>query len=217
MKKTEKRIMLRFRLSEDTDAKLTNQSASERSYSKSGTDTKMLTIMSFGIALNIICAFIALTFRIPLYMDSIGTVLIAVTLGPKYAVMTGLCGSIISGTFDVYSLYFAPVQISTGLIAGLAYKKGLLEGKKIFTGTLCFSLPTAIISAAIAYFVFGGMTSAGSSYVVQFLGSIGVSKMATIFVIQIITEYFDKFLAAAIAVTVVNTVPKKFILSNSGK
>ena len=92
---------------------------------------KSLTLVGMGIALNVIGAFIALTLRLPIYLDSIGTILIASLLGPKFAVMTGVCGSLVSGmTFDVYSLYFAPVQISTGLLAGLMYKKGFLKGKK---------------------------------------------------------------------------------------
>ena len=89
-----------------------------------------LTLVAMGISLNVIGALIALTLRLPIYLDSIGTILIACLLGSKYAVMTGVCGSLVSGfTFDPYSIYFAPVQLSTGLLAGLMYNKGFLKGK----------------------------------------------------------------------------------------
>jgi Protein of unknown function (DUF1393). len=82
-------------------------------------NVRNLTLVGMGIALNVIGALVALGLRLPIYLDSIGTILIACLLGPKFAVMTGVCGSLVSGmTFDPYSLYFAPVQISTGLLAG---------------------------------------------------------------------------------------------------
>ena len=48
-----------------------------------------LTLVAMGISLNVIGALIALTLRLPIYLDSIGTILIACLLGSKYAVMTG--------------------------------------------------------------------------------------------------------------------------------
>ena len=89
-------------------------------------NVKNITLVGMGIAINIVGAFIALGLRLPIYLDSVGTIFIACVLGPKYAVATGVLGSLVSGmTFDVYSLYFAPVQISTGLLAGIMYNKGL--------------------------------------------------------------------------------------------
>ncbi len=133
-------------------------------------NVRNLTLMGMGIALNIVGAFIALNLRLPIYLDSIGTIFIACLLGPKYAVLTGVGGSLVSGmTFDIYSLYFAPVQISTGLLAGIMYNKGFLKGSKTPLGVFLFTLPTSIISAVIAAFLFGGVTSSGSSYIVQIL------------------------------------------------
>ena len=138
-------------------------------------NVKNITLISMGIALNVVGAFIALNLRLPIYLDSIGTILIACMLGPKYAVITGVGGSLVSGmTFDIYSLYFAPVQITTGYLAGLMYKKGMLKGVKTLLGTFIFTLPTSIISATIAAFLFGGVTSSGSSYIVQILSHFNV-------------------------------------------
>ena len=68
--------------------------------------TKIQMVVTIGIILNVVGAFIAMTFSIPFYMDSIGTILIAGLLGPKYAMLTGVLGSITSGfTFDMYSFY----------------------------------------------------------------------------------------------------------------
>ncbi|MEG2787764.1 MAG: ECF transporter S component [Romboutsia sp.] len=174
--------------------------------------TKELTLIALGIALNVVGAFIALNLRLPIYLDSIGTIFIACILGPKYAIITGLCGSMVSGmTFDVYSFFFMPVQISTGLIAGLMYKKGFLNGAKTPIGVFAFSIPTSIISAIIAAFVFGGVTSSGSSYIVQMLSSFGINKVVSVFLTQALTDYTDKFIAVFLVNSAVVAIPSTFI------
>lgn len=173
------------------------------------TNVRNITIVGLGVALNIVGAFIALNLRLPIYMDSIGTIFIACLLGPRYAVLTGVCGSIVSGmTFDPYSLYFAPVQISTGLLAGIMYNKGFLKGIKTPLGVLIFTIPTSIISACIAAFLFGGITSSGSSYIVQILKAIGMSDVFSVFITQVFTDYIDKFIGVALVALGVNALPK---------
>ena len=173
-----------------------------------------LTLVSMAIALNVIGALVALGLRLPIYLDSIGTILIACLIGPKYAVMTGVYGSLVSGiTFDPYSIYFAPVQISTGLLAGSMYNKGFLKGKKTPLGVFIFTLPTSIISACIAAFLFGGVTSSGSSYIVQILSHFNVPMVVGVFVTQVITDYADKFVAVIIVALVVSAMPKNYKLS----
>ena len=175
---------------------------------------KSLTLVGMGIALNVIGAFIALTLRLPIYLDSIGTILIASLLGPKFAVMTGVCGSLVSGmTFDAYSLYFAPVQISTGLLAGLMYKKGFLKGKRTPLGVFIFTLPTSLISATIAAYIFGGVTSSGSSYIVQILSYFNVPMVVGVFATQVCTDYLDKLLAVILVGLVVGAMPSNYKLS----
>ncbi len=175
----------------------------------SNTNVRNLTLMGMGIALNVVGAFVALTLRLPIYMDSIGTILIACLLGPKYAVITGLCGSVVSGmTFDIYSLYFAPVQITTGYIAGIMYQKGFLKGAKTPLGVLIFTIPTSIISAIIAAYLFGGITSSGSSYIVQVINILGVPEVVSVFITQVFTDYLDKFIAVILVGIIIKTLPK---------
>ena len=45
-------------------------------------------MVALGIVLNIVGAFIALNLRLPVYLDSIGTVLSGALLGPVYGVAT---------------------------------------------------------------------------------------------------------------------------------
>ncbi|MEG0085125.1 MAG: ECF transporter S component, partial [Niameybacter sp.] len=108
---------------------------------------------------------------------------------------------------DIYSLYFAPVQITTGLLAGWMFQKGWLKGKRMPIGVLLFTLPTSLISAIIAAAVFGGVTSSGSSYIVQVLSVVGVPTVVSVFIVQVLTDYVDKYIAVLLVLTTIKLLP----------
>ena len=84
----------------------------------------------------------------------------------------------------------------------------MLKGVKTPLGTFIFTLPTSIISATIAAFLFGGVTSSGSSYIVQILSHFNIPVVVGVFVTQVFTDYADKFLAVVLVGIVVNSMPK---------
>ncbi|MCR1919791.1 ECF transporter S component [Frisingicoccus caecimuris] len=164
-------------------------------------------MVALGIVLNIVGAFIALNLRLPVYLDSIGTVLSGALLGPVYGVATGVLGSFISGiTFDVYSLYYAPVQILTGLMAGWMFRTKWLRGYRLPIGGLALSLPTSIASAAITAFLFGGITSSGSSYLVVLMSKLGMNLTLSCFLVQVLTDYADKLIAVLLVAAVLKVL-----------
>ncbi|WP_027631341.1 ECF transporter S component [Clostridium hydrogeniformans] len=170
-----------------------------------------ISIIGFAVALNIVGAFIALNLRLPIYMDSIGTIMIAFLMGPVYGVITGIIGSFISGiTFDIYSIYFAPVQIFVGLLGGIMFKGGFMKGYKMPFGVLILSIFSSLIGAIIAAFLFNGVTSSGSSYIVTIISNLGLNKVISVFLVQFITDYIDRFISVALILPVVLSLPERF-------
>lgn len=157
---------------------------------------KIQIVMTIGIVLNVVGAYIAMTFSIPFYMDSIGTILVAGLLGPKYAMITGVLGSFTSGlTFDVYSFYYALVQLLTGFFAGMLYHTKWLNGKWLPIGSILVGIPTSLASAVITALLFNGITSGSSSAIVLLLNKAGVNLILSILMVQVFTDYIDKLLA----------------------
>lgn len=157
-----------------------------------------LCITAMGIALNAAGAFVAMNLRLPIYMDSIGTMFAASLLGPVYGGMTGILGGIASGfLFDVYSFYYAPAQMLTGLMAGYFFKTTWLKGRKMPVGAFVVTLPCTLLSAVVTALLFGGVTSSGSSIIVLLLGKLGVPLSVGVFCVQIFTDWLDKFAALA--------------------
>lgn len=158
--------------------------------------TKIQMVIVIGIVFNVIGAWIAMTLSIPFYMDSIGTILVAGLLGPKYAMLAGVLGSLTSGmTFDLYSLYFAPVQLLTGFFAGVLYHTAWLKGWRTPIGSILVGLPTSLLSALISACLFNGMTSGTSSALVILLNHSGIPLVLSILLVQVGTDYLDKLLA----------------------
>lgn len=175
----------------------------------SGKKNLKITIIGIGIALNIIGGFIAVNLKLPVYLDSVGTAIIAVVFGPVAGIATGLLGSFISGiTFDIYSLYYMPVQIFTGGMIGYFASKDMLKGYKKILSVFLVAIVISTIGALITIEVFDGLTSAGSSYILMFLRNFGMNDVFAAFIVQLVTDYFDELIACTIAILVVSRLPK---------
>src|SRR3989337_3647013 len=74
-----------------------------------------------AIAINIALGQVIYTLKIPLYLDSIGTILVGVLAGPWAGALTGLLSNLIWGMTGLNVAYapFAAVGAVIGLLAGL--------------------------------------------------------------------------------------------------
>ena len=124
---------------------------------------RTLCVVAFAIVLNVVGGQIALLLHLPIYLDSMGTILIAILYGPLYGILPPLLYGLVMGfTMDIFSLYYMPVGIILGLVTGITAKFFSLKGWKIIPGALFITIPGTIVSAIITAVLFGGITSSGS-------------------------------------------------------
>src|SRR5690348_4416179 len=117
--------------------------------------TRKITVIALCVALNVVGAFIALSTRIPLFLDTVGTLLTAFLFGPIYGAVTGILAYIITGsTFDSVGFFFIPTQIIVGLVGGILYKMNFFDGWKKIAAILIVTFFSATISAIVAAFAF---------------------------------------------------------------
>ena len=155
-----------------------------------------ICLIAFAIVLNLVGAQIALLLQLPIYLDSIGTCLLAYALGPWYAVLPGLFSSVINAMLgDAYALYYAPVGILLGFLYGYAWNHFLKEKERLLVAALFISIPTSLLSACITAYLFGGITSSGSTFIVQLLAHTPLGLTISCFIVQFITDYLDRLLA----------------------
>lgn len=169
-----------------------------------------LCFIALAICINFVGGQLALLFRLPIYLDSIGTVLTAIVLGPIYGMLPNVLSGLLMGmTIDIYSLYYAPVGIILGFVTGLVYKKYQPKKWWIFLAAAVITIPSTIASASITSFLFGGITSSGSSILVQLLSKTSLGLVGSCFVVQFITDYFDRLICLYLSSVLIKAMPKK--------
>lgn len=86
--------------------------------------TRTLVLIPIAIAINIVMGELTTRLKVPIYLDSIGTVLVGAIAGPWAGALTGALANLIWGFFNAYAAAFFYVAAVIGVMAGLAGKSG---------------------------------------------------------------------------------------------
>ncbi len=95
--------------------------------------TAVLSLMAVAIAINIAVGSLTVALRLPLYLDSVGTVLVGALAGPWAGALTGLLSNLvwsilpIPGGAGPATAFFAPVAATIGLMAGFWASRGVFR------------------------------------------------------------------------------------------
>ncbi|MEE1377820.1 MAG: ECF transporter S component [Oribacterium sp.] len=169
--------------------------------------TAKIAMVAMAICINYIGGQLALALHLPIYLDSIGTILIGAMFGPAFGVLPPMISGILMAfTGDIYSLYFAPVGMILGLTAGFVLKRIHSVGFMLLLSALLITLPGTIVCAIINAILFGGVTSSGSSAIVAALSHTPLGLTGAIFVVQIFTDYLDRVISLALVMIVLRKV-----------
>lgn len=157
--------------------------------------TRKILFTGLCVGINIVSSFIAIALRLPIYLDTLGTIMVANLFGAPWALVCALLSSICNAGYDPFALPFAPQGMTTALVASFIFRTKFLKAlPRVLKGFL-IALPAAVVGASIAAYVFSGVTSAGSSYFVQLLHfGAGLSLVEASFIVQLLTDAADKIL-----------------------
>lgn len=169
---------------------------------------RKMCVVALAIVLNVIGGQIALMLHLPIYLDSIGTIMIAMLYGPVYGMLPPLLYGLVMGfTLDIYSLYFMPVGLMLGLVTGLVSRYFSLKKWRMIPGAMLITIPGTIVSSVITAVLFGGITSSGSTVIVQVLNKAGLGLTASVFIVQILTDYLDRLLSLVVVSYLLHVIP----------
>ena len=115
---------------------------------KKGISTQQLAFLAFAAVINIIGGYIALFLHLPIYLDSIGTILISAVLGPIYGMTPSLLSNLVLGMMgDVYAFYYLPVGMLLGALNGWLWNKPTLKKG----GRLLLALIITLLTKCLHY------------------------------------------------------------------
>lgn len=167
-----------------------------------------ICLVAMAACVNVAGGQISLFLRLPIYLDSIGTILVGAWMGPVFGMAPNLISGVVMGmTTDIYSLYFAPVGMITGLMAGLVFQKYKVKRSRLFLPALMITVPGTVVSSLICAYLFGGITSSGSTVLVQLLAKTPLGMTASVFVVQILTDYADRLVSLFAVVCLLQAMP----------
>ena len=189
---------------------MTPSTTSERG----GLSSTALALIPIAIAINVALGqLVQSVLKLPIYLDSIGTVLVGILLGPLAGAITGLLANIIWGlTLAPSALPFAAVAAVIGLIAGYAGQYGATQTwwKMALFGVLT-GIVAAAISAPIATYVFGGVTGAGTDVLVAMFQNLGASVLGASFAQGAVSDPLDKTITYLVVWAIISALPKRLL------
>lgn len=180
---------------------------------KSNFNTQTWVLIPIAIAINIAIGQIVLLLKLPVYLDSIGTVLVAVLCGPWAGALTGALSNIIWGiAIDPGALPWWPVAFFIGYVAGRMAEWGFFKSwwKVVVTGFVV-ALTAAIVSTPIAVYLFGGITASGSSFITAYLLQTGQGVVQAVLSTGFLVEPVDKITTAMVAFAIILGLPKRTV------
>lgn len=171
-------------------------------------------LMPVAIAINGVIGYIVGQIKLPVFLDSIGTVLVAALAGPWAGALTGALSNFVIGMLTNPTDWWPwiPVAFFIGLVAGLCANAGLFKSwwKVVLTGFL-IALTAATVSTPIAVYFFGGITSSGSSFITAYLLQTGRGIIESVFSTNFIVEPIDKISTAMLAFAIIQGLSRRFI------
>lgn len=180
---------------------------------KNNFNTQTWVLIPIAIAINIAMGQIVLVLKLPVFLDSIGTVMVAVLCGPWAGALTGALSNVIWGiAIDPGAFPWWPVAAMIGYMAGRMAQWGFFKSwwKVVVTGFVV-ALTAAIVSTPIAVYLFGGITASGSSFITAYLLQTGQGIWSAVMSTSFLTEPVDKITTAMIAFAIILGLPKRTI------
>jgi energy-coupling factor transport system substrate-specific component len=172
-----------------------------------------LPFVAFCIALNLTAGQITAALKIPLYLDSIGTILVAVFVGPWSAVICGTAANILAAAFGNPSMiFFIPVVVVIGAFTGFLARKGWFrKWYLVVVGGIVQGVLAAIVSAPISAYVFGGVMMAGTDFLVLYFRSVGNTLLDSVIYQGLTSDPADKLVSYLIVFFLTKNLPERLL------
>ncbi|MBX3047396.1 MAG: hypothetical protein KF698_10400 [Anaerolineales bacterium] len=174
--------------------------------------TLSITLIAVGIALNLALGTVVLRLGLPLYLDSIGTVLVGALVGPWAGAATGFLSNLVWTLTGLFPQAFAWAGVAAiiGALAGVFARSGWFNsvGKAALAGIITGVL-SAILSAPIATYVFGGVVGAGTDALVAAFRAAGLDALLSNVAQGTFSDPLDKLVTFVVVWSLLLALPAR--------
>lgn len=171
--------------------------------------TTTIVLMSVAIVINIVAGQLVSMLKLPIFLDSIGTVLVGILAGPWAGGLTGLLTNLIWGMItSPVAAAFSPVAMAIGIVAGLCAKYGLFKTwwLAIISGII-ITVFNAVVAVPIRLYMFGGITGSGADFITSYMLALGKDLFGSVVVTVFTSNLLDKIVTAVLAWAIIKGLP----------
>lgn len=170
-------------------------------------------IIPISVSINVIVYQLSQVMKLPILLDSIGTLLSGILGGPIIGALTGILSTFVNGIINPIVFAYLGTSIIIGLLAGLFSKLNMLKNPLLaIIAALVLSFFTTIFSGIVTFFVFGGATTGSASLITVTLVALGNELLTSVFSAQLFQELVDKSASIMIAYLIIKTFPPRLLI-----
>ena len=173
---------------------------------------RVILLSVLGILLNILGSNVAEVTGLPIYLDSIGTVLIAAMSGSLPGVAVGFFTNIFKiFTSGFSSIYYGVINVLIALLTSYLSRRGFFQKLyKTFVAVLALAFVGGGIGSVLTWFLFG---FANEGITASLAKKIYESSSMSLFVSQFLADYsidvIDKLITVVIVFIIIKVLPNK--------
>lgn len=174
-----------------------------------------IALMPIAIIIDIALGQLASTLKLPLYLDSIGTIMIGVLAGPLAGGVTGLLSQIIWGIISANQthFWFAPVAFVIGVVAGIVGARSWIrKWPRTLLAGLLTGFIAALVRAPIAAYSSDGVTEGGNDLLTATLQNFTDNILSPNLLAGVASEPLSKIISYLVVFLILTRLPRHLIV-----
>jgi energy-coupling factor transport system substrate-specific component len=191
--------------------------------------TPRLIVIALCAALNFAIGTIVYLIKLPIYLDSIGTILCALLLAPEFvagfvcAAIAGLISVVLVGLLvNPFYPWFALTMVAIAAVSAFFTARGapILRARpmpvaafavRVVLYGIVTGIVAAVFSAPVVAYLFGGVTGSGSAFIVALFLKAGQQVLSAALLSGLTADPVDKTLEVLLAALLYRATPADFI------
>ncbi|MCR4589681.1 MAG: HD domain-containing protein [Lachnospiraceae bacterium] len=169
-----------------------------------------LLLCTAGIAVNMILSAVVTALKLPIYLDTVGTVMVSILGGALPGVIVGCVTNVIKAVMNPASLYYGVINVTIAVCAAFFAGRGWHKKIRGIIGmVLIFTLISGGLGALIPWFMEGISFESGSLTGIIY-GTGLFSREIAHLLSNLLIDLPDKAITVLIALTLLHFVPERY-------
>ncbi|MED4582682.1 hypothetical protein [Brevibacillus choshinensis] len=170
-------------------------------------------LIPIGIAVNFICGQIVLLLKLPIYLDSIGTITVGALCGGIPGALVGTITNLLISVSNPTTMAYMILNIIFGLLAGFLAKRGVFHSLwKTAVAGIGFGIIGGGLGSRITVWLFGGLGAGTTGAITGVLMQMGFSASTGALISELFADILDKIPTLIIVYFILKSIPARTLV-----